>query len=181
VTGVAGAPALPDPGGPRRGGGFMVRGLTMTASHRPLARSTGATRLALAVVAAAALLGCDKAKPSYEECLRLEGQWDFIKARDACEAAVKADPNSKSGKAAQNKLLTLRGRADKAIHDTTIQPCKSHKYVTRCVWKGVPRPNLLEEETLAACNQSSASVASIDMVCPACVCSDDYKEPEKAE
>jgi len=131
------------------------------------------------LLAAAALFGCDKAKASYEECLRLEGKWEFSKARDACEAAVKADPGSKSGKAALAKLETLRAQADKEKSETEPHPCKAHKWVTRCVWKGEPRPNLMEGETAAACNQTASQVQGIDMVCPACVCADDYKEEKK--
>ena len=137
--------------------------------------------LALAALAAS---GCgDKAKASYDECVQAEGKWDFVKAREACEAAAKADPNSKSGKAAQAKLARLREQAEKALAEKAAEtkPCKAGKWVTRCVWKGEPRPNLMEGETAAACNQQASQVQGIDMVCPACVCADDYKEEEKKE
>lgn len=125
------------------------------------------------------LAGCDKAKTSYDECLKLEAKWDPIGAEAACEAAVKAAPNSKSGKAAAAKLEALREVAakERAKREAAApRPCKSGKWVTRCIWKGKPRPTLLEGETAAKCNQDAAELQTIEMSCPACVCIDDYKE-----
>ena len=92
---------------------------------------------------------------------------------------MKADPDSKSGKAAQAKLSYLEKKAaeieEKKRRETG--PCKSHKWVTRCVWKGEPRPNLLEGDTKAACNQEAHQSSVIGMTCPDCVCKDYWKEP----
>ncbi len=138
-------------------------------------------RVAAVLLAAALLAGCgDKAKASYDECLKLEAKWDPIGAQAACEAAVKADPNSKSGQAAAAKLVSLKEAAEKerlkkAAADP--KPCKAGKWVTRCIWKGKYRPTLLEGPTAAKCNQDAGELQTIEMSCPACVCADDYKDP----
>ncbi len=138
-------------------------------------------RVAAVLLGAALLAGCtDKAKASYEECLKLEAKWDPIGAQAACEAAVKADPNSKSGKAAAAKLLALQEEAEKARAKKAAsepKPCKAGKWVTRCIWKGKYRPTLLEGPTAAKCNQDAGELQTIEMSCPACVCADDYKDP----
>ena len=56
-------------------------------------------------------------------------------------------------------------------------PCKSNQWVTRCMWKGKPRPNLLEAQTKAACNQEAHQMAVIGMTCPDCVCKEHFEEP----
>jgi hypothetical protein len=149
---------------------------------------TGASRyrcvwLALAVVAF--VVGCrDKAQPDYDECLKLEAKWDAIGAQAACEKAVQADPNSNAGKAAAAKLAALKEAADKERATKAAaepKPCKAGKWVTRCIWKGKPRPTLLEGPTAAKCNQDAGELATIEMSCPACVCADDYKDPPDLE
>jgi hypothetical protein len=145
--------------------------------------TTIAARLVLALLVVAGACGCDKAKSSYEECMAAEAKWEFVKARDACRAAVQADPNSKSGKAAQAKLAYLEEEAEKALFQKLKESghCKSGKWVTRCMWKGKPRPTRIEAESKAACNQEAASSAVIGMTCPDCVCDDYWEEPYDEE
>lgn len=55
------------------------------------------------------LVGCeDKAKPKYGECVAAEAKGDVLSAASACEAAVKVDPTSASGKAAADKLAAMQ-------------------------------------------------------------------------
>jgi hypothetical protein len=140
---------------------------------------TWAKRLVLASLVAVGALGCDKAKPAYEECMALEAKWEMIKARDACRAAVQADPDSKSGKAAQQKLAYLEQKAEEELEKQRRASgvCKSGKWVTRCMWKGEPRPTLIERESKAACNQEAHTSSVIGMTCPDCVCKDYFEEP----
>lgn len=58
--------------------------------------------------------GCaDKAQPKYDECVQLEGKGDLKGAAAACEAAVAASPDSKAGKAATDKLTTIKAAIKK--------------------------------------------------------------------
>ena len=58
--------------------------------------------------------GCaDKAQPKYDECVKLESSGDLKGAVAACEAAVAASPESKSGKAASDKVTTLKAAIKK--------------------------------------------------------------------
>jgi len=60
------------------------------------------------------LAGCiDKAKADYDRCVERDQNYDVKGAVAACQAAVAADPNSPSGKAAAEKLLQLGRVADK--------------------------------------------------------------------
>jgi hypothetical protein len=147
-----------------------------------LFRVTGRALLALAVAVVAS--GCqDKAKPQFEECVKLESEWEIIKARDACRAAVEADPKSKSGKLAAGKLTYLNEQADKeqAEKDKKEAPCKVGKWVTHCMWKGKPRPNFLEAPTYAKCNKDADEVRVIGMTCPECECADRFVSPYQKE
>jgi hypothetical protein len=145
--------------------------------------TTLARRLVFASLLVAGACACDKAKSSYEQCMAHEAKWEFVKARDACRAAVKADPESKSGKAAQAKLAYLEAEAEKALFQKLKESghCKSGKWVTRCMWKGKPRPTRIEAESKAACNQEAASSSVIGMTCPDCVCEDYWEEPYDEE
>ena len=57
--------------------------------------------------------GCaDKAEPKYAECVKLDATGDTMGAWRACQDSVTADPNSKSGKAAAEKLAALKPKHD---------------------------------------------------------------------
>ncbi len=147
-----------------------------------LLRVAGRALLAVAVAAVAA--GCqDKAKPKFEECQKFEAEWETVKARDACKAAVEADPNSKSGKLAAGKLTYLNEQADKIVEEKEKKepPCKVGKWVTHCMWKGKPRPSFLEAPTYAKCNEEADQVRVIGMTCPECECADRFVSPYKQE
>ena len=136
--------------------------------------------LLLVFTLGAMLGGCtDKAKEKFDECVALEAKWETVQARDACQAAVEQDPNSKSGKAAAGKLTYLNPQADKIVAEEKKKnaPCKVHKWVTRCMWKGKPRPTLLEGDTYAKCNRDAQEMSVIGMTCPVCVCADRFVEP----
>ncbi len=65
----------------------------------------------LALLSAVAIVGCaDKAQPAYEECVRAEANGDLTTATKSCESAAAADPNSKAGKAASEKIGPLKVR-----------------------------------------------------------------------
>jgi hypothetical protein len=152
--------------------------------------STVSARHVLTVVSAALLLallpGCDKAKGSFKRCEVIEAQGDFDVAREACREAVALSPNSKSGKAAAEKLKSLDQRisaahAAKGFPDKD-PPCKGGKWVTRCKWKGEKRPNPMEATTKARCNQDAYElVAGVGMECPTCVCIDDFEKTDGGE
>lgn len=69
-------------------------------------------RLESALLICAALsstIGCaDKAEPDLAKCIQLQLADDIGGAWDACNAAIKADPNSDSGKAAAAKLAEMK-------------------------------------------------------------------------
>jgi hypothetical protein len=141
---------------------------------------TLALRMAVTVLAVAGACACDKAKAGYEECLALEAEWKMVEAREACRAAASADPDSKSGKAAQAKLPALDVEAEKILLEQKKQKgfCPSGKFVTRCLYKGTPRPTRIEEQTEATCNQEAHQTSLVDgMTCPVCECVDFWKEP----
>jgi hypothetical protein len=137
--------------------------------------------VAAALLAAAAC--ADKAKPDYEKCVKLEAEYKTVEARDACRAAVKADPNSKSGQAAANKLVSLNLEADKIVarEKEQLSHCPSGIWVTRCLYKGKPRPNLLEAPSRAKCNTDSSQLGMVGVTCPDCVCKDRFVEPYDEE
>jgi len=57
--------------------------------------------------------GCaDRAEPKYAECVKLDASGDTLAAWQACQDAVTADPNSKSGKAAAAMLKDMKPRYD---------------------------------------------------------------------
>ncbi len=65
----------------------------------------GAMGLSLVVL----LGGCsDKAKPALDDCTKAESDKDWVSAVSACEKAVALDPESQSGKAAAEKLGSLK-------------------------------------------------------------------------
>jgi hypothetical protein len=65
------------------------------------------------VIAVILIAGCkDKAKDDYDKCVKWDGQGDLNMAAIACDLAVKADPDSPSGKAAAQKLPDLQARLD---------------------------------------------------------------------
>lgn len=63
-------------------------------------------RAILILLTVIACIGCDRAKTHFDRCLQLE-QSDPNSALDACRRAIKADPNSKSGQAATEKVGQL--------------------------------------------------------------------------
>jgi hypothetical protein len=64
--------------------------------------------LLVALCLPALLVHADKAKTSYDECLAADAKGDLLAASSACEAAVRADPQSKSGLAAAAKLRAMQ-------------------------------------------------------------------------
>jgi hypothetical protein len=57
------------------------------------------------------ITGCaDKAQPKYDECVALEAKGDLKGAVAACEAPVAPTPASKAGKAAGDKVTTLKAK-----------------------------------------------------------------------
>lgn len=53
--------------------------------------------------------GCaDEAEPRYADCVKLDSSGNTVAAWKACEDAVKADPNSKLGRAADEKLKSMK-------------------------------------------------------------------------
>jgi tetratricopeptide (TPR) repeat protein len=60
-------------------------------------------------------IGCtDKAKPEFERCEQLEAGKKYDEAREACQRAVAADPESKCGKLAAARLPVIANEASKA-------------------------------------------------------------------
>ncbi len=150
--------------------------MTMSSSPR--------TQSLMAFLALVVGVACtDKAKPKFDECVALETKWETVKAREACQAAVALDPNSKSGKAAQGKLSYLNEQANKLLAEKSKKeaPCSVGKWVTHCIYKGEPRPNLLEAKTEAQCNAEADEVRIIGMTCPQCECADRFVDPYKKE
>ncbi|WP_437839267.1 hypothetical protein [Sorangium sp. So ce1153] len=57
--------------------------------------------------------GCkDEADPEYTRCLAMEQKGELVLAARACEAAIRADPHSKSGVAAAAKLKGMQPALD---------------------------------------------------------------------
>lgn len=68
-------------------------------------------RMAWALVFAMVAAGCtDKAKPSLDDCVKAEAKEDWSSAVRSCEQATTLDPDSKSGKAAADKLTSLKAK-----------------------------------------------------------------------
>lgn len=67
----------------------------------------------LLIVASFFLSACkDKAEPDYAKCIQADTAGDLQGAWDSCNAAVAADPNSTSGKAAGAKLAEMKPKYD---------------------------------------------------------------------
>src|SRR5512145_904180 len=123
--------------------GHQIAGRQIADLRRVIRGCAPAGSLFLGLVLLATAAGCqDKAKAKFDECVAFEAKWETVKARDACKAAVELDPNSRSGKAAAGKLTYLNEQADKIVGEEqkANAPCKVRKWVTRCMWKGKPRP-----------------------------------------
>ncbi len=57
------------------------------------------------------IVGCgDKAQADYAKCVQLDTSGDLAGAVAACSAAIGADPNSQSGKAAADKIASINGK-----------------------------------------------------------------------
>jgi hypothetical protein len=128
--------------------------------------------------------GCaDKAQPKYDECLKLAAANDLKGAKVACEAAVAADPESKAGKAAQEKVKALasdikRGeeaaakaaeqvRAEAARKAQEEADAKCPKWVTFCETGG----GLMEGATRVECDRNVESMRkSMGVRCAPCKC-----------
>ena len=152
----------------------------MTDSRRIDEKTFSVCARCLAAIALLSAAACaDKAKADYDKCVKLEAEYKTVEARDACRAAVKADPKSKSGQAAANKLVTLNLEADKIVarDKAQVAHCPSGIWVTRCMWKGKPRPNLMEAPTRAKCNTDASQLGMVGVTCPDCVCKDNFVEP----
>lgn len=71
--------------------------------------------LTLVVLASALTVSCkDKAEPDYAKCVQADTAGEVQAAWTACNAAVAADPNSTSGKAAATKLAELKPKYNAA-------------------------------------------------------------------
>jgi hypothetical protein len=73
--------------------------------------------MVLRIASIAALLGllsgcADKAVPDYAKCVEFDASGKIREAAAACEASISADPTSKAGKAAAEKLRTLQPALD---------------------------------------------------------------------
>lgn len=83
-------------------------------------------RRCLLIVLAMVTGGCeDKADPEFGKCVAAEAKGDVLGAADACEAAVKTDPHSTSGKSAAQKLATLQPSIEKAKKDKADADAKT--------------------------------------------------------
>lgn len=72
------------------------------------------------------LPGCeDRAQPEYAKCVAAEAKSDVLAAATACEAAVAADPNSTSGKAAASKLKEMQPAIAKAKAENDAADAKA--------------------------------------------------------
>lgn len=61
------------------------------------------------------LVGCtDAAKPEFERCEQFQNAKKYDEAREACQRAVAADPESRSGKLAAARLPVIATEASKA-------------------------------------------------------------------
>ena len=67
----------------------------------------------------------DKAQPAYARCVSDEAKGDLIVAALDCETAIKADPNSTSGKAAAEKLAAMQPALAKAKAEQTEKDAKA--------------------------------------------------------
>lgn len=77
-------------------------------------------------LALVALVGCeDKAQPDFGKCAAAEATGDLIGAAAACEAAVKTDPTSTSGKAAAEKLAAMQPRLVVAKEAKVVSDAKA--------------------------------------------------------
>lgn len=78
-------------------------------SDRPLVQTIGV------LMSLVCLGGCaDKAKPAFSDCVLMELRDEILEARDACSAAITADPTSEAGKAAAQKLEEMKPRIEEA-------------------------------------------------------------------
>ncbi len=76
----------------------------------------------LALCGLLVVAGCgDKAEADFAHCVAADAKADFSTAAKACEAAIAADPNSTSGKAAAAKLKDIQVSVDKANKKATAQ------------------------------------------------------------
>lgn len=68
-----------------------------------------------ALTCALVIAGCtDKAKPDFARCEQFQNAKKYDEAREACQRAVAADPESKSGKLAATRLPVIAIEASKA-------------------------------------------------------------------
>ncbi len=67
------------------------------------------------IVVTIVTVGCDKAKADFEECEKLEADGKLVEAAKACAKALKADPDSESGKAAKAKLGEVKKQERAAL------------------------------------------------------------------
>jgi hypothetical protein len=69
--------------------------------------------LAFALLGAVVIAGCsDRAEPALSKCIQLQLADDLRGAWGACNDAIKADPNSVSGKSAAAKLSEMKPKYD---------------------------------------------------------------------
>jgi len=62
-----------------------------------------------------AIVGCtDKAEPDFERCEQFQNAKKYDEAREACQRAVAADPESKNGRLAAARLPVIATEAGKA-------------------------------------------------------------------
>lgn len=143
------------------------------------------TMLVVIAVPLSLTAGCnDKAKPAYERCLALEAEGKLQEALDACNEAASADPESKSGQAAQSKKPDLGTRIlDAQVQDekkqkeaatqAEVAACKSNTWTTFCTVNGRPSGGLMKPGSKAKCEENATGFRSMGMQCAPCRCADD--------
>jgi hypothetical protein len=110
------------------------------------------------------LAGCtDKAEPDYTRCLDLETKGETQNARDACNAAVTADPNSKSGKAAAAKVTELQAKLDVKLkaEQAQAEAAKRAAFEKAGGWRGMPTKLNQRIRTQAASDLTSGGATPV--------------------
>jgi hypothetical protein len=135
--------------------------------------------LVIAVLVLVLLSGCqDKAKSSFDACVTAEAKEDWLLAVQSCQGATMLDPNSKSGKAAAEKLLSLKTKlAAKDRADAEAQATKAKAAAERRAAEAVQQEAVLA--VLKAKVHTSSLPARLDYESDKCV--SDGKPPKGLE
>jgi hypothetical protein len=114
------------------------------------------------------LVACqDKAKPDYDKCVEAETSGDMVLARDSCTAAIAADPNSTSGKAAAVTLADINKKfaeyeAGKAAKARAATPAAAEKAPTAADLRGKVRKKYWGHEPDGECTGKGLPPLKID-------------------